>query len=143
MLAGDDVGWRSGTRPLAGLPVAQKKSNVRRSMSSKSSGSGGRAPRAGGVAALAAFDVASAALESYARSRTRSGTSGSGSLSAQPASGASAATPPDASNARRVRSTMAKKRLATSVVDGQRGAARCDDAGIELRAVLRRSLERL
>src|SRR5690349_17003385 len=136
MLAGDDLGWRSGTRPLTGLLVAQKKSNVRRSMSSKSSGSGGLEPSAGGTAGLAALDIASAALESYARLRSRSGTSGSGTRSAQPASGASAAAP-DASSARRVRWIVAKGWLA-SVVAGERGAARRDDVGVELRAVLRR-----
>ena len=50
--------------PLAGLPLAQKKSKVRRSMSSKSSGSAGWDPPVGGSAAAAEFDALSASLVS-------------------------------------------------------------------------------
>jgi hypothetical protein len=64
MLHGDAVGCRSGTRPLAGLPMAQKKSKVRRSMSSKRAGSASAAASSGGAASGAALDDASTALVS-------------------------------------------------------------------------------
>src|SRR6266436_4214612 len=48
MLAGDGVGKRSGTRPLEGLAVCQKKSNVRRSTSSGSGSPGATGAGGGG-----------------------------------------------------------------------------------------------
>jgi hypothetical protein len=90
--------------PLAGLPLAQKKSKVRRSMSSKSPGSSGRLPPAGGSVAAAKFDARSASLVSYTGLRSSADWEKD---SQPPSSPRAAALPPRASRRRRVRSIIA------------------------------------
>src|SRR5438132_14413627 len=71
MLAGDGVGKRSGTRPLAGFAVCQKKSKVRRCTSSSSGSPGGTGAGAGGGGPGAVLAQPQASAPARASSRRR------------------------------------------------------------------------